>query len=47
MRDEKTSGKLKSEWQTSNGSIIALCNKMYMCIDNEKENAKRSTKGEK
>ena len=46
VRDEKTSGKLKSEWQTDNGSIIALCNKMYMCIDNQKENAKRSTKGE-
>ena len=45
VRDEKTSGKLKSEWQTDNGSIIALCNKMYMCVDNASTNVKRSTKG--
>ncbi len=45
VRDEKTSGKLKSEWDTDNGSIIALCNKMYMCLDNASANTKRSTKG--
>ena len=45
VRDEKTPGKLKSEWQTNNGSIIALCNKMYMCMDNEPASSKRSTKG--
>ena len=45
VRDEKTSGKLKTEWQTDNGSIIALCNKMYMCVDHTSDNFKRSTKG--
>ena len=45
VRDEKTSGKLKSEWETDNGSIVALCNKMYMCMDYSSSSTKRSTKG--
>ncbi len=45
MTDEKTPGKLKSEWESTSGSIIALCNKMYMCIDHNKASEKRSTKG--
>lgn len=33
------------EWETIDGSIIALCNKMYICYDRNSDTTKRSTKG--
>ena len=33
------------EWETENGCIVALCNKMYFCFDEKTGGEKRSTKG--
>ena len=33
------------EWETTDGCIVALCNKMYKCHDRTTKTDKRSTKG--
>ncbi|CAG5101819.1 Oidioi.mRNA.OKI2018_I69.chr1.g14.t1.cds [Oikopleura dioica] len=43
--NHKTPGLLKAEWQTNNGALVCLGNKMYFGYDEENKQTKRSTKG--
>lgn len=45
VRDEKTPGLLKVEWETSKGSMVALACKAYQCQGSTEDDIKRSTKG--
>ena len=43
--DIRYPGKMKVEWETTTGSMIALCPKTYFAFDTETEEFKRSSKG--
>nr|AAT47865.1 hypothetical protein 008-24 [Oikopleura dioica] len=45
VRDEKTPGLLKVEWETKKGSMVALACKAYQCQGSTEDDIKRSTKG--